>query len=165
MKPLKIIMANIGPKLNTRIKKYVYNVKHKWEKKLNYVKAPTSGFRPKYKFFNEVYDFSFNLLKEHTKEEWQKANWWVNFYNKADYCLPHHHKPLILSSILIVKASSKNPLYFLYRGKKHTIKEKDGMILYFDASLEHGVEECKDTRITCTLDFIKKESNGKRYTN
>tara|TARA_R110002020_G_scaffold327389_2_gene543342 strand:- start:2014 stop:2517 length:504 start_codon:yes stop_codon:yes gene_type:complete len=159
MENLKIIMANIDPKLNTRIKKYVYKTKHKWAKKLNYVKAPTSGFKPKYKFFDELYDFSVNLLKEHTKEEWQKTNWWVNYYDKSDYCLPHHHKPKVLSSILIVKSSSKNPLYFIHKGKKHRIKEKDGMFLYFDSSVMHGVEACKDTRITCALDFIRKEQS------
>ena len=33
------------------------------------------------------------------------------------------------------------------------------MILYFNSSATHGVEKCKNTRITCALDFVRKEPN------
>ena len=162
MENLEIGMTHIDPKLNANIKKYIYAKKHKWKKDLNNVKALTSGFNPKYNFFNELYDFSYKILKKYTKEEWQKSCWWASYYNKSNYCLPHCHNPEILSSILIVKASSENPLYFLHKGKKHIIEEKDGMILYFNSSATHGVEKCKNTRITCALDFIRKELTWKK---
>ena len=65
---LVIGMTNIDPKLNTNIKKYIYAKKHKWKKDLNNVKALTSGFNPRYNFFNELYDFSYKILKKIPKK-------------------------------------------------------------------------------------------------
>jgi hypothetical protein len=152
---VEIMESYINKELNNTIKNYVYKNKHKWEMNLNNVQALTSGFNPKYKFFNELYNLSYKFLKKNKGIEYKKSCWWVNFYKKNNKCFPHDHIPEDISAILIVKSSNKNPLYFLYGNKKIKFLEKDGMLLFFNSKLTHGVEKCKDERITCSLDFKK----------
>jgi hypothetical protein len=130
---LTIQVTSIDTAFNNAIKDFIYKEKHKWN-----------------------YEFSYNFLKKLTKREWQKSCWWANYYTESNYCDPHHHKPETLSAILIVKSSSQNPLYFMENDKKYDVPEKDGMMLFFDSEYFHGVKECKEERITCTLDFIPK---------
>jgi hypothetical protein len=153
---LTIQVTSIDTAFNNVIKDFIYKEKHKWKKDLKNVKALTSGYRPSYKFFDDLYEFSYNFLKKLTKREWQKSCWWANYYTESNYCDPHHHKPETLSAILIVKSSSQNPLYFMENDKKYDVPEKDGMMLFFNSEYFHGVKECKEERITCTLDFIPK---------
>ena len=157
---LTIQVTSIDTAFNNAIKDFIYKEKHKWKKDLKNVKALTSNFRPRYKFFDNLYEFSYNFLKKLTKHDWQKSCWWANYYTKSNYCDPHHHKPETLSAILIVKSSSQNPLYFIENDKKYDVPEKDGMMLFFDSTYFHGVKECSEERITCTLDFILKRRNN-----
>ena len=60
---LKILTTFIRPELNNTIKNFVYKEKHNWKKDLNNVKALTSGFNPDYQFFDDLYNFSYKLLK------------------------------------------------------------------------------------------------------
>ena len=162
MEVLKIQVTFINPKLNTEIKNFVYKNKSKWKKDLNNVKALTSGFNPKYKFFDKLYNFSYKYIKKHTSQKFKRSCWWANYYSKTDSCKPHNHKPEVLSAILIVKSSDQHPLYFVNNDQKYNIEEKDGMILFFNSMSIHGVEKCTDERITCALDFILKEKNVNR---
>ena len=158
---LNIHVTSIQPALNNTIKNFVYEEKHNWKKNLNNVKALTSGFNPHYQFFDDLYNFSYKILKKFTKKEWEKSCWWANYYSKSNYCDPHHHKPETLSAIVIVKSSPKNPLYFIENNEKYDIKEQDGMMLFFDSKYHHGVKECVDERITCALDFIPRKKEWK----
>ena len=159
---LKIQVTYIDPKLNKKIKDFVYKEKSKFKKDLNNVKALTSGFNPKYKFFDELYNFSYKYLKRHISHELQKSCWWVNYYSKSDSCNPHNHDPEILSAIVIVKSSSQNPLYFVDGNNEYDVDEEDGMILFFDSRYIHGVRACNEERITCALDFIPKSKEENR---
>tara|TARA_R110002012_G_scaffold91842_1_gene223160 strand:- start:534 stop:1019 length:486 start_codon:yes stop_codon:yes gene_type:complete len=161
MEVLNIQATSINPKLNTEIKNFVYKNKDKWQKNLKNVKALTSGFKPKYKFFDKLYNFSYKYIKKYTSTKFKRSCWWVNYYSKTDFCEPHNHRPDALSSILIVKSSTQNPLYFIDNNKKYIIEEKDGMLLFFNSLCVHGVEKCNDERITCTLDFIVNDSRKK----
>ena len=79
---LTIQVTSIDTAFNNAIKDFIYKEKHKWKKDLKNVKALTSGYRPSYKFFDDLYEFSYNFLKKLTKKEWQRSCWWVNFYDK-----------------------------------------------------------------------------------
>ena len=162
---LEILVASINPVLNNKIKDYVYSEKHKWKEGLYNVKALTSGYNPPYKFFDELYDFSYETLKKHTKKDWKKSCWWATYYSQSDHCDPHNHQPETLSAIAIVKAASTNPLYFRENDKEYDIKEHDGMMLFFDSKYSHGVRECKEERITCALDFVPKIPKDSRNIN
>ena len=72
---LEIIETHIDKKLNNTIKNYVYKNKHKWKMNLNNVKALTSGFNPNYKFFNELYNLSYKILKKNKGIDYKKS-WW-----------------------------------------------------------------------------------------
>lgn len=152
---VEIIETYIDKELNSKIKNYVYKNKHKWKMNLNNVKALTSGFNPNYKFFNKLYSFSYKILKKSKGINYKKSWWWINFYKKNNKCISHNHIPEDMSAILIVKSSSENPLYFLHGNTKIKVLEKDGMLLFFNSKLTHGVKKCKDERITCALDFKK----------
>ena len=112
---LEIIETHIDKKLNNTIKNYVYKNKHKWKMNLNNVKALTSGFNPNYKFFNELYNLSYKILKKNKGIDYKKSWWWVSFYKKNNECLSHNHRAdgtNRISAILIIKSSNKNPLPF-----------------------------------------------------
>ena len=133
----------------------IYGLKKYWYKDLNYVKSLTSGFKPPYLFF-EVLN---NQLSEHlskiTGESWEASNWWANLYEPGDYSDIHHHEPKDISCIVFIKTSSTNPLFFDFKPGIINVEENDGLVLFFDSSLHHGVKKCEKERITLAVDFTR----------
>ena len=141
------------------ITKFVYEEKVYWSKDLKNVKSLTSGYNPDYEFLHDIGTFcSNNILPEITKiHSWKKSWWWINFYEKGHYTAPHIHKPEEYSMIVIVKPSINNCLNFKIKGKKHKIKEQQGLCLIFNSDIEHWVDPVKSERITIAMDFVKNQ--------
>ena len=85
---LNIVATSIQPALNNTIKNFVYEEKHKWKQDLKYVKALTSGFKPHYEFFDELYDFSYKILKKFTEDsqkKWKEMQLFINLKKEVNH--------------------------------------------------------------------------------
>ena len=152
---MNLFYSKINAPFNNTIKTEIYGLKNNWKKDLNNVKALTSGFRPNYLFFDILHKQLIDKLYENTKIKYKVSCWWANFYKTGHSALPHHHKPEEISSIIFIKSSKENPLYFKENENLFRIFETDGLVLFFDSSAIHGVDICKEERITLAVDFIK----------
>tara|TARA_R100001086_G_scaffold164827_1_gene89073 strand:- start:660 stop:1130 length:471 start_codon:yes stop_codon:yes gene_type:complete len=140
------------------ISNFVYQEKSKWSKDLKNVKSITSGFNPNYQFLHDIGDYCCEkILPENTDfKKWKKTHWWINFYEKGHYAVPHHHMPEEYSMIMIVKPSTNNCLKFVYDDKEHVVQEKQGLSLIFTSSIEHSVDPVESDRISIAMDFKQK---------
>tara|TARA_R100000664_G_scaffold33610_1_gene51223 strand:+ start:1574 stop:2047 length:474 start_codon:yes stop_codon:yes gene_type:complete len=137
------------------ISKFVYQEKDSWVKGLNNVKSKTSGFDANYKFLHNIGDHCCNniLPKVTDHETWNRVSGWVNFYEKGDHTLKHHHLPEHYSMIGIIKPSKKNCLYFKINDKNFEVDDEEGLCLIFNSKVEHWVEPVDSDRITISMDF------------
>ena len=143
----------INKNFNDSIKKEIYGLKKNWCKDLNNVKALTSGFDPSYLFLNIIKKQLTSELFKITNKKFQPSCWWANFYEPGHFTKLHHHKPELISSIIIIKSSKSNPLYFDLKPGILQVKEFDGLVLFFDSEMSHGVNICDEERITLAVDF------------
>ena len=120
----------INNNLKETIKTEILSRKKNWKKDLNNVKALTSGFFPNYLFFD--------ILKEQL----------------SDKLFIHSHQPEHISSIIFIKTDDTNPLYFNLNPGILRVEEEEGLILLFDSRIAHGVDFCKNSRITLAMDFV-----------
>ena len=151
---INLTISYIDKKLNNQIKDFVYKEKETWNKKLKYVEAKTSGYNPKYSFFETLENNICNDLFRITNKKWKMDCHWINFYEKGDYTKLHHHYENMISSSLIVKGSKDNPLVFRdVNNKLIPILERDGMLVLFDSQTPHSVMKCMEERITLAMDF------------
>ena len=141
------------------IKAEVLGLKKKWKKDLNNVKALTSDFFPDYLFLNILKKQTTDKLFELTKLKYKPSCWWANYYNIGHYADTHSHweaaQPEEISSIIIIKTDKSNPLYFDFDPGILNVKEEEGLVLLFDSKIKHGVNKCKDSRITFAIDFVR----------
>ena len=137
------------------IKTEVFGLKEKWKKDLNSVKALSSDFFPDYLFLNilkkQLADKLFNL----TNIKYKPSCWWANYYDIGHYAETHSHQPEEISSIIIIKIDKSNPLYFDFDPGILNVEEEEGLVLLFDSKIKHGVNKCKDSRITFAIDFVR----------
>ena len=117
---INLTISYIDKKLNNQIKDFVYKEKETWNKKLKYVEAKTSGYNPKYSFFETLENNICNDLFRITNKKWKMDCHWINFYEKGDYTKLHHHYENMISSSLIVKGSKDNPLVSFSTNKQET---------------------------------------------
>tara|TARA_R100001509_G_scaffold101012_1_gene59087 strand:- start:361 stop:849 length:489 start_codon:yes stop_codon:yes gene_type:complete len=150
-----ITSYEINKKFANTIKEEIYGIKKHWYKDLNNVKALTSGFEPSYLFFDIIKKQLTSQLFKITNTPLKPSCWWANFYEPGHYTKLHHHNPEIISSITIIKADKSNPLYFDLKPGILQVQEYDGLVIFFDSKLHHGVNVCKGERITLAVDFVK----------
>jgi hypothetical protein len=152
---MNLFYSKINPSFNNTIKTEIYGLKNKWKKDLNNVKALTSGFNPNYLFFNILHKQLEDKLYQNTGTQYKVSCWWANFYKPNHFAVCHSHRPENISCIVFIKSSKQNPLYFKKKQEIYKIAETDGLVLFFDSIEEHGVDICKEERITLAVDFIK----------
>ena len=141
------------------IKTEILGLKKNWKKDLNNVKALTSDFFPNYLFFDILKKQISNKLFDLTKSKYKASCWWANYYDIGHYADTHSHweaaQPEGISSIIIIKTDKSNPLYFDFDPGILNVKEEEGLVLLFDSKIKHGVNKCKDSRITFAIDFVR----------
>ena len=143
-----------------KITDFVYREKINWKKDLKNVKALSSGFNPDYYFLHNIGNFCCkNILPHATNYDyWKKSCWWINFYEKGNYTIPHVHIPEQYSMIIIIKpALEKYCLNFHTKFSTYKIEERQGLCLLFESSLEHSVDTVQSERITIAMDFVKNQ--------
>tara|TARA_R100000081_G_C4688097_1_gene101048 strand:+ start:68 stop:547 length:480 start_codon:yes stop_codon:yes gene_type:complete len=144
----------LNDKFTNTIKAEILGLKNNWKKDLNNVKSLTSGFKPNYIFFDilkeQLSEKIFSITKIKCKATW----WWANYYNIGHYANLHAHEPEHISSIIFIKTDKTNPLYFNLDPGILRVQEEEGLVLLFDSKLQHGVDPCKQERITLAVDFI-----------
>lgn len=145
----------INKELNDSIKQEIYYLKNDWSEDLNNVKALTSGYKPKYKFFDIIKSQITQRLFEVTNKRFKPTDYWANFYKIGHFADTHHHKPEHISSIVFIKTSKNNPLYFDLEPGILRVEEEEGLVLLFDSRFKHGVNVIQEERITLAIDFIK----------
>jgi len=149
----------INEKFNDTIKREIYGLKNSWKLDLKNVKALSSGFNPPYLFFDIIKNQLSKHLSDITNKQFRSSCWWANFYEPGHYTKPHCHKPEDISSIIFIKTGKSNPLYFDLNPSSLRIpgilriQEYEGLVLFFDSKLIHGVDKCSEERITLAVDF------------
>ena len=137
------------------IKTEILSLKKNWKKDLNNVKALSSGFFPNYLFFDVLKRQISNKLLDLTNEKFKASCWWANFYKVGHHTNFHSHQPENISSIIFIKTDKSNPLYINLDPGFLQVREEEGLVLLFDSRIKHGVDVCKNERITLAIDFIK----------
>ena len=132
----------------------ILGLKKNWKKDLNNVKALTSGFFPNYLFFDILKEQLSDKLFDITKSKFKPSCWWANYYDIGHYAGIHSHQPEHISSIIFIKTDDTNPLYFNLNPGILRVEEEEGLILLFDSRIAHGVDFCKNSRITLAMDFV-----------
>ena len=143
----------INKNFKETIKTEILGLKNNWKKDLKNVKALNSGYKPKYLFFSILNKHLSNELLKVTKKKFKPSWWWANFYDIGDYTNSHNHSPEAISSIIFIKTGESNPLFFNLDPGILRIQEEEGLVLLFDSRLKHGVDPCRNKRITLTVDF------------
>ena len=138
------------------IKTEILSLKKNWKKDLNSVKALSSGFFPNYIFFDILKKQLIHKLYDLKKTKYKSSVWWANYYNIGHHAEIHSHQPEDISSIIFIKTAKSIPLYFDFEPGIFNVKEEEGLVLLFDSKIKHGVNRCKENRITLAIDFIKQ---------
>jgi len=145
----------LNKKFKETIETEILGLKKHWKKDLNNVKAFSSGWDPDYPFFDVLKKQIANVAFERTKLKFKPSTWWVNFYEPGHFTKQHHHSPEHLSSITFIKTDNTNPLYFDLNPGILRVEEEEGLVLIFDSRTDHGVDKCKNKRITLAVDFVR----------
>jgi len=145
----------INKNFNNTIKKEIYGLKKYWKKDLKNVKALSSGFQPSYLFFDIIKKELTNELYKILNKKYKPSYWWANFYEPGHFTKLHRHSPEKISSIVIIKPDKSNPLYFDLKHGILQVKEEEGLVLLFDSQIDHGVNICKEERISLAMDFVQ----------
>jgi len=153
-----------------------------WQSGLKNVKAKTSNWDGlRYPVIKELANFasekvlpSIGETKNFKHNNWITREAWINFYEKDNQAIPHHHFFSDFCGILITKTKESNlkfisPLMvhgyfkeFMNADSIQRINEKKGLFIFFPSYLFHQVEECKEERISVAFNFEAQDDKTKK---
>ena len=153
-----------------------------WASGLKNVKAKTCNWNGlRYPVIKELSDFacekvlpSIGKSQNFKWNNWTAREAWINFYQKNDQAVPHHHYFADFCGVLITKTKESNlkfinPLEihgyfkeFMTEESIHKINEKKGLFIFFPSYIYHKVEECTEDRISVAFNFLNESDQIKK---